>query len=165
MSCRNGKAWKVDFDLTFVPKRQSSTNTVVQHQDVDLEHPATNCRRGEDDVLHGEDFPDAAFVHSYLYTTSFPRSMCSNVAGRGPHSASARYIARSNLIGISIQRSRLILDRHILARRTLILSSNEIRNLLVLGLLDGGFVVLLALAEEALLDVVDSWRMRRRSGQ
>jgi hypothetical protein len=36
------------------------------------------------------------------------------------------------------------------------LVTNEITDLLILGLLDGGFVVLRALAEELLLDEVDS---------
>jgi hypothetical protein len=43
-----------------------------------------------------------------------------------------------------------------LASLALVLATDEVRNLLVLGLLDGALVVLLALAEEVLLDVVDA---------
>lgn len=53
--------------------------------------------------------------------------------------------------------SLLILDRNITARRTLILSTNEVGDLLVLGLLDGRLVVLRARAHKFLLDKVDSW--------
>ena len=44
----------------------------------------------------------------------------------------------------------------VLASLALVLATNEVRDLLVLGLLDGALVVLLALAEEVLLDVVDA---------
>jgi hypothetical protein len=39
----------------------------------------------------------------------------------------------------------------------LVLATNEVGDLLVLGLLDGALVVLRALAEELLLDEVDAW--------
>ncbi|PIA90352.1 hypothetical protein CB0940_10972 [Cercospora beticola] len=61
-----------------------------------------------------------------------------------------------HLIDIPIESSRLILNRHILARRTLVLAANEVGDLLVLGLLDGALVVLRALTHELLLDVVDA---------
>ena len=44
----------------------------------------------------------------------------------------------------------------VLASLALVLATDEVGNLLVLGLLDGALVVLLALAEEVLLDVVDA---------
>ena len=65
----------------------------------------------------------------------------------------------SPLVGRLVQRSRLILDRHIIPTHALILAPNEIRNLLVLGLLDGTLVVLRSLAHELLLDHVDACQM------
>ena len=49
----------------------------------------------------------------------------------------------------------------VLASLALVLATDEVRDLLVLGLLDGALVVLLALAKEVLLDVVDAydWNM------
>ena len=44
----------------------------------------------------------------------------------------------------------------VLASLALVLATDEVRDLLVLGLLDGALVVLLALAKEVLLDVVDA---------
>jgi hypothetical protein len=45
----------------------------------------------------------------------------------------------------------------VLASLALVLATDEVRDLLVLGLLDGALVVLLALAKEVLLDVVDAY--------
>lgn len=51
----------------------------------------------------------------------------------------------------------LILDGNIAASSTLVLSANEVGNLLILGLLDCRFVVLGSLTEAFLLDVVDCY--------
>lgn len=45
----------------------------------------------------------------------------------------------------------------VLASLTLVLATDEVRDLLVLGLLDGALIVLRALTEELLLDVVDAY--------
>ena len=51
--------------------------------------------------------------------------------------------------------SLFVRNGEVLASLALVLVTDEVRDLLVLGLLDGALVVLLALAEEVLLDVVD----------
>ena len=56
----------------------------------------------------------------------------------------------------STESRRLILDRKVTPRPFLILTPNEIRNLLVLGLLDGGLVALIPLSQTVLLYCVDS---------
>lgn len=60
----------------------------------------------------------------------------------------------------SSQLRRLILDREIRPRRTLVLVPDKIRDLLVLGLLHGGLIVLRALPERVLLDGVDACGVR-----
>ena len=57
---------------------------------------------------------------------------------------------------LSSKSSLLILDRHIRAGRTLVLAADKVRNLLVLGLLDGRLVVLWALTEHLFLYEVDA---------
>ena len=52
--------------------------------------------------------------------------------------------------------SLFVRNGEVLASLALVLATDEVRNLLVLGLLDGALVVLLSLAEEVLLDVVDA---------
>lgn len=54
--------------------------------------------------------------------------------------------AATRLIFALIERSRLILDRHIGASRRFVLAADVVGDLLILGLLEGGLVVLLALA-------------------
>ena len=51
----------------------------------------------------------------------------------------------------------LVLDWHLGAGRALVLATKEVGDLLVLCLLDGGFVVLWALLEDMLLDGVDGY--------
>ena len=53
--------------------------------------------------------------------------------------------------------SRLVRNRELLSRSALILSTDEVGDLLVLGLFDGRFVVLLALTESILLDCIDTY--------
>ena len=53
--------------------------------------------------------------------------------------------------------SLFVRNGEILASLALVLATDEVRDLLVLGLLNGALVVLLALAEEVLLDVVDAY--------
>lgn len=52
--------------------------------------------------------------------------------------------------------SLLVFDGEIRASRVLVLSTDKVANLLVLGLLDGRLVVLGALAEDLFLDKVDA---------
>ena len=52
--------------------------------------------------------------------------------------------------------SLFVRNGEVLASLALVLATDEVRDLLVLGLLDGALVVLLALAKEVLLDVVDA---------
>jgi hypothetical protein len=64
----------------------------------------------------------------------------------------------------SIRTTRsFVRDGELLAADALVLATNEVGDLLVLGLLDGALVVLLALAEEVLLDVVDACKEGRVS--
>ena len=57
----------------------------------------------------------------------------------------------------SIRTTRsFVRDGELLAAGVLVLATNEVGDLLVLGLLNGALVVLLSLAEEVLLDVVDA---------
>lgn len=51
----------------------------------------------------------------------------------------------------------LVLDGNITAGSTLVLTADEVRDLLILGLLDGGLVVLGSSTHELLLDEIDSW--------
>lgn len=69
--------------------------------------------------------------------------MCSNYT----HSRPTTSLTKSRL---------LVLDRDILAGGSLVLASNEVGDLLILGLLNSGLIVLWALTQELLLDVVDS---------
>lgn len=62
----------------------------------------------------------------------------------------------SNRAHSSTKSCLLVLDRDITAGSTLVLAPNEVGDLLVLSLLDGRLVVLSALAQELLLDEVDS---------
>lgn len=57
---------------------------------------------------------------------------------------------------ISPKSGLLVLNRHITPCRRLVLVPNEIADLLVLGLFNSTLVVLSALVEEILLDVVDA---------
>jgi len=50
----------------------------------------------------------------------------------------------------------LVLDWNILSGCSLVLSTNEVGNLLILCLFNGRLVVLLALAHDVLLDVINS---------
>ena len=54
--------------------------------------------------------------------------------------------------------SLFVRNGEVLASLALVLATDEVRNLFVLRLLNGALVVLLALAEEVLLDVVDACR-------
>jgi hypothetical protein len=56
--------------------------------------------------------------------------------------------------------SLFVRNGEVLASLTLVLATDEVRNLLVLSLLDGALVVLLALTEEVLLDVVDAYNLK-----
>jgi hypothetical protein len=59
--------------------------------------------------------------------------------------------------GSSIRTTRSFVgDRELLAAGVLVLATNEVGDLLVLGLLNGALVVLLALTEEVLLNIVDA---------
>lgn len=55
-----------------------------------------------------------------------------------------------------------VLDEELLARLSLVLTTDEVRDLLILGLLEGRLVTLRTLTEESFLDKVDSchviWR-------
>lgn len=53
--------------------------------------------------------------------------------------------------------SLFVRNGEVLASLALVLATDEVRNLLILSLLDGALVVLLALAKEVLLDVVDAY--------
>lgn len=55
-----------------------------------------------------------------------------------------------------VERGGLVLNWHGGASGRLVLAADEVGDLLVLGLLDGGLIVLLALAQNVLLDVVDA---------
>jgi len=82
-----------------------------------------------------------------------------------------------HLVGVPIKRSRLVLDRNLIARHILVLAANEVADLLlhhkhdqlavhlpilaststyILSLLNGRLVVLRTLAHESLLDHVDA---------
>ena len=54
-----------------------------------------------------------------------------------------------------------VLDGELLARRGLVLLADEIRDLLVLGLLNRALVVLLALLQDMLLDPIDTCKIAR----
>jgi len=60
--------------------------------------------------------------------------------------------------------SLFIRNGEVLASLALVLATDEVRDLLVLGLLDGTLVVLRTLAEELLLDVVDAYSINRSAG-
>lgn len=60
------------------------------------------------------------------------------------------------VIALLLELGLLVLDGDVGAGGALPLLANEVGDLLVLGLLDGGFVVLGALAHEFLLDEVDT---------
>lgn len=62
------------------------------------------------------------------------------------------------ILDTSTESGRLILDRHFRSNVALILTANEVGDLLILGLLDGGFVVLRPLAEDVLLNGVDTYQ-------
>jgi hypothetical protein len=55
-----------------------------------------------------------------------------------------------------VERSLLVLDGDIRPSSSLVLPTDEVRDLLVLGLLNGRLVVLLALAQELLLHEIDA---------
>ncbi len=66
--------------------------------------------------------------------------------------------ARLNAISISAstEASLLILDGNVTAGRTLVLATDSVRDLLILGLLHGGLVALIALSETVLLHCVNA---------
>lgn len=72
-------------------------------------------------------------------------SIPSRVSNRSPPISSLREISRL-----------FVRNREVLARRLLILAADGIRDLLILGLLQGVLVVLRALLEDVLLDPVDA---------
>lgn len=57
---------------------------------------------------------------------------------------------------VLLEAGLLVLDGHVGAGAALPLASDEVGDLLVLGLLDGGLVVLRSSAHESLLDKVDA---------
>lgn len=60
------------------------------------------------------------------------------------------------LVSRPVKSCGLVLNRNVTARLALVLSANEVGDLLVLGLLDGALVVLRSLSHELLLDEVDT---------
>ena len=60
--------------------------------------------------------------------------------------------------GSSTEPRLLILDGHVPARRALVLAPNEIRDLLILGLLDRALVALISSAHELFLHEVDTYK-------
>ena len=62
----------------------------------------------------------------------------------------------SETVGPLTEFGRLVFNWKVLARCALVLAADEVRDLLVLSLLDGGLVVLRALAHELLLHEVDT---------
>ena len=89
-------------------------------------------------------------IHIIVIVVNGQRISCPPGSWYTHHHALSQY---SSLTETSL----LVLDGHIGASGRLVLATDEVADLFVFGLLDGGLVVLSTLAHELLLDEVDTW--------
>jgi len=90
-------------------------------------------------------FPCPFRKHARIYQQLYPQAPI--------WTPSAYMCLHSNLTKSGL----LVLDGNVTAGSTLVLTTDEVRYLLILGLLDGGLVVLGSSAHELLLDEIDPW--------